>query len=146
GYGWYTGPATAAALALSVAAATGCAALFAAGTRRRLAASRALDDFAAGTRPLFAAVTALYATALVGLLLLTGGVLPTGLALGCLLFQARLLAVHGRAAGPALGAACAAEAAAVAAGLPGAGLAAAALALLVHAGAALSRASAHSRA
>ncbi|WP_328968634.1 hypothetical protein [Streptomyces sp. NBC_00239] len=146
GYAWYTGAATSTALALGLAPAVCCAALFAAGARRRLAASRALDEFAAGARPLFLTVIALHTAALAGLLVLTGGDPLTGIALGSLLFAARLLAVHGLPAGAALGAACAAEAAAWAAGLPGGGLAAAALALLVHACAVLSRASAHSRA
>ncbi|MFF5974270.1 hypothetical protein ACFY7C_22375 [Streptomyces sp. NPDC012769] len=158
------------ALALSVAPAAWCAHLFTSGARRRLAASRGLDDFAAGTRPLLLGAVALHLAALAGLLALTG-FHPGALALGGLLLIARLLAAHGlpEAAFGVLAAACAGEAlvlaAVLAARLPGcdalatpvralvdlAGPAAvptlvcggAALALLVHATGALSRASAH---
>ncbi|MET9956482.1 hypothetical protein ABZ135_33720 [Streptomyces sp. NPDC006339] len=168
GWAFDTGPLL--ALALSVAPAAWCARLFAAGARRRLAASRGLDDFAAGTRPLLLGTVALHLAALTGLLALTG-FHPGALALGTLLLVARLLAVHGfpDVASGALAAACAAEALALScvltARLPGfealgtpvralvdlAGPAAvptlicggAALALLVHATGALSRASAH---
>ncbi|MFI8825820.1 hypothetical protein [Streptomyces sp. NPDC053431] len=167
-WGVDTGPLL--ALALSVVPAAWCARLFAVRARRRLAASRALDDFAAGVRPLLLGGVTLHLAALAGLLVLTG-FHPGALALGTLLLLARLLAAHGypeRAAG-VLGAACAGEAlvlaSVLAARLPGCdvlgaparavvdrwGPAAvpalvcggAALALLVHATSALSRASAH---
>ncbi|MER7518693.1 hypothetical protein [Streptomyces sp. NPDC126499] len=170
GGGWAidTGPLL--ALALAVAPAAWCVRLFTAGARRRLAASRGLDDFAAGARPLLLGTVALHLAALTGLLVLTG-FHPGALALGVLLLTARLLAVHGfqEAASTVLAAACAAEAlvlaSVLAARLPGldvlgtparalvdlAGPAlvpalvcgGAALALLIHATAALSRASAH---
>ncbi|MFI8960969.1 hypothetical protein ACIGO8_02555 [Streptomyces sp. NPDC053493] len=172
GAGWAfdTGPLL--ALALSVAPAACCARLFAARARRRLAASRGLDDFAAATRPLLLGSVALHLAALAGLLLLTG-FHPGALALGSLLLTARLLVAHGlpEAASGALAAACAAEALALAsvlaARLPGLDVldapvraavrlggpgavavlvcGGAALVLLVHAIAALSRASAHAR-
>ncbi|MFE5484549.1 hypothetical protein [Streptomyces sp. NPDC056527] len=157
-------------LALAVAPAAWCARFFAARARRRLAASRGLEDFAAGTRPLLLATVALHLTALAGLLGLTGFA-PGALALGALLLLARLLAVHGypETAASCLAAACAAEALALASVLagrmPGCDLlavpvraladiwgpgavptlvcGAAALGLLAHATAALSRASAH---
>ncbi|MFJ6939338.1 hypothetical protein [Streptomyces sp. NPDC101132] len=142
------------ALAFATAPATWCAGLFATRARRRLAASRLLEEFAAGARPLLLGVCALFAAALAGLLALTGGALAAGTALGVLLFLARLLAVHGSpaAARNALGAVCAAEAvllgaAALGQPVPYAAttglLGAALLALLGHAAAALSRASAH---
>ncbi|MFI8101937.1 hypothetical protein [Streptomyces sp. NPDC086023] len=142
------------ALALAAAPATWCAGLFATRARRRLAVSRLLEEFAAGMRPLLLGVCAVFAVALAGLLALTGGALAAGTCLGVLLFLARLLAVHGSpaAARNALGAVCAAEAvllgaAALGQPVPYAAttglLGAALLALLGHAAAALSRASAH---
>ncbi|WP_306806570.1 hypothetical protein [Streptomyces sp. DH12] len=116
------------ALALAVPPAAGCARLFAVRARRRLAGSRGLDDFTARARPLFLAVVTLYAAALTGLLVLTRlvpgaspGPLAPALALGTLLFLARLLAVHGfaPAGATALGAACAAQYLACAAVLAG---------------------------
>ncbi|MER7765089.1 hypothetical protein [Streptomyces sp. NPDC097619] len=145
GYGWYDSAATGAAVALSLGPATLAAGLFGTAAAGRLAASRSLDEFSAAARPLLLGTTGLYAAALAGLLVLTGGDLLTGTALGCLLHAARLLRVRGLPVAAALGAACAAEAAARALGLPGAGLAAAALAVLAHATLALSRASAHAR-
>ncbi|MET8507570.1 hypothetical protein ABZV60_23390 [Streptomyces sp. NPDC004787] len=158
------------ALALSVAPAAWCARLFAVRARRRLAASRGLADFAAGARPLLLGTVALHLVGLAGLLVLTG-FHPGALALGALLLTARLLAVHGFAesAARALGAACAAEALALAsvlaarlpgldvlgapvralvahggpAALPALVCGCAALVLLTHATEALSRASAH---
>ncbi|MGW5422760.1 hypothetical protein [Streptomyces sp. NPDC003943] len=158
------------ALALSVAPAAWCAHLFAVRARRRLAASRGLADFAAGTRPLLLGSVALHLAALTGLLVLTG-FHPGALALGTLLLLARLLAVHGfaEAADSVLMTTASAEAlvlaSVLAARLPGCdflgtpvravvalwGPAApptllcgtAALALLIHATGALSRASAH---
>ncbi|MFF9841790.1 hypothetical protein ACH414_08075 [Streptomyces sp. NPDC020422] len=161
------------ALAVAVAPAAWCAHLFAARARRRLAASRGLDDFAAGVRPLLLATVAAQLALLGGLLALTG-FHPGALALGALLLLARLLTVHGlpETAAQALAAACAAEALALAlvlaARLPGCAFldapvrtavdawgpaavpvlvcGAAALALLAHATTALSRASAHATA
>ncbi|WP_434405022.1 hypothetical protein [Streptomyces sp. NBC_01353] len=157
-------------LALAVAPAAWCARLFAARARRRLTVSRGLEDFAAGTRPLLLATVALHLAALAGLLALTGFA-PGALALGALLLLARLLTVHEfpETAASGLAAACAAEALALASVLagrvPGCDLlavpvralvdtwgpgavptlvcGAAALGLLAHATAALSRASAH---
>ncbi|MFF5423162.1 MULTISPECIES: hypothetical protein [unclassified Streptomyces] len=159
-------------LALSVAPAAWCAYLFGAVARRRLADSRGVADFAAATRPLLLGAVALHLLALTALLVLTGFA-PGALALGALLFLARLLTVHGSAAAAAsaLAAAGAAEALAVASVLaarlplpgfdalavpvravtdawgPGAVpvlvCGAAALGLLAHATGALSRASAH---
>lgn len=159
-------------LALSVAPAAWCAYLFATVARRRLADSRGVADFAAATRLLLLGTVALHLLALTVLLVLTGFA-PGALALGALLFLARLLTVHGsaEAAASALAAAGAAEALAVASVLaarlplpgfdalavpvravtdtwgPGAVpvlvCGAAALGLLAHATGALSRASAH---
>ncbi|MCQ6554418.1 hypothetical protein NPS70_14625 [Streptomyces sp. C10-9-1] len=105
-------------LAAAVLPAAWCAHLFAVRSRRRLSLSRGLDAFAAATRPLLLAVSALFTGALGLLLLATGVLVPpgTGLAgaaaLGVLLFLARLLAVHGfpGTASAALAAACAVEA------------------------------------
>ncbi|MFI6285310.1 hypothetical protein ACIBCM_11215 [Streptomyces sp. NPDC051018] len=175
-------PATAplAGLALAVAPAAWCARLFAVRARRRRDGSRGLAEFASGARPLLLGTVALYAGALTILLVLAGALLPQGpaggalapaVALGLLLFLARLLAVYGfaRAAATGLAAACAAEALAplllLAGRLPGCSFLArpvetamgawgagavpalacalAGAALLVRATAALSRASAH---
>ncbi|MGP3927885.1 hypothetical protein [Streptomyces sp. 8N616] len=140
----YAAPA-AVALAFAVAPAAWCARWFTGCARRRLTASRGLEDFSAGIRPLVPTVVALFLAALVGLLvaaragsaLYPGGSSEGGsygtaaaasaAALGTLLFVARLLAVHGRpsAAARGLAAACAVEAAALgtalAARLPGCG-------------------------
>ncbi|OSY49380.1 hypothetical protein BG846_05017 [Streptomyces fradiae ATCC 10745 = DSM 40063] len=167
-------------LAAAVAPAALCARLFAVRARRRLAVSRALDDFTAGVRPLLLAVVALQLVALTGLLaaarLVPGtrpGALAPAVALGALLFLARLLAVYGfpRAGSIALGGAAAAQALAClsllagrlpgcdaaavpvrraveswgAAAVPGAVCTAAALVLLGYACAVLARASAHAR-
>ncbi|MFE7773842.1 hypothetical protein ACFU5O_08075 [Streptomyces sp. NPDC057445] len=172
---WPPAPGLLVGLALAVAPAAWSARLFSVLARRRLDGSRGLEEFAAGVRPLLLATVALHATALTGLLVLTGLVVAvepvSAVALGILLFVARLLTVHGfaRSAACGLGVAAAVEALAtatvLAARLPGcaflAGPAeavvtawgpgavatvacgAAALGLLVHACAALSRASAH---
>ncbi|MEU6948911.1 hypothetical protein ABZ957_27325 [Streptomyces sp. NPDC046316] len=170
---WPVTPAPLLGLALAVAPAAWCARLFATRARRRLAVSRGLEDFAAGTRPVLLATVALHLAVLAGLLTLTGFA-PGALALGTLLLLARLLTVHGfpEAAASGLAAACAAEALALASVLagriPGCDLLAApvralvdtwgpgavpalvcggaALGLLVHATATLSRASAHAQA
>ncbi|MEU2183053.1 hypothetical protein [Streptomyces thermolilacinus] len=168
------------ALAAAVAPAALCARLFAVRARRLLASSRGLDDFTARARPLLLVVVALYLAALTGLVaaapLLPGtrpGALVPAVALGVLLFLARLLAVHGfpYAGSAALTTAAAAQVLAClslligwlpgcglvalpvrrivetwgAAAVPAAVCGAAALALLVHATAVLGRASAHAR-
>ncbi|MFE1205385.1 MULTISPECIES: hypothetical protein [unclassified Streptomyces] len=110
------------ALALSYAPAVGCAHLFVAGARRKLASSRGLADFSASVRPLLLGAFALYTGALAALLALTGAALgepaahPQALTLGALLLLARLLTVHGHAhaATLVLTATAAAEAAALA--------------------------------
>ncbi|WP_444852247.1 hypothetical protein [Streptomyces sp. NPDC000229] len=163
-------------IALAAAPATWCARLFAVRARRGLAGSRGLADFAAGTRPLLLGVVALHTAALTGLVALVGTVLGHGslsggaVALGTLLFAARLLTGHGfPGAAAGLLAACAAEALALASVLAGRvpgcdwlarpveavtatwgssavpvlACGAAALALLAYATAVLARASAH---
>ncbi|MER6613773.1 hypothetical protein [Streptomyces xantholiticus] len=130
---WPMDPAPLVGLALAVAPAACCAHLFSVLARRRLERCRALDEFAAGARPLLFAVLLLHLGALIVLLALTGLVLPGGsivptAALGTLLFLARLLIVHGfpEPAATALAAACAVEAAApallLAGRLPGLGV------------------------
>ncbi|WP_269853372.1 hypothetical protein [Streptomyces sp. RPT161] len=120
------------ACALALPPAAWCARRFARRARSVLAQSHGLAEFAAGTRPpllaelgLFALVlSALFAT---GYLVLTHGVRPDPVALGgcvalgLLLFTARLLAVHGlpSAAVAGTGGACAIEAAALGAQLLG---------------------------
>ncbi|WP_454333065.1 hypothetical protein [Streptomyces glaucescens] len=131
--GWPVGTAALAALTLSCAPAAWSAYLFTAGARRRLTASRGLEEFTAAVRPLLFGAFVLYLAALAGLHALAAAVLdePAAhaqtLALGALLLLARLLAAHGFAHAPALvlGAATAAEATAAAclfaARLPGCG-------------------------
>ncbi|MFF8014583.1 hypothetical protein [Streptomyces sp. NPDC007929] len=165
------------ALALACAPAAWAAHLLTARARRKLAASRGLEDFATAVRPLLLGVFALFLGALAVLLTLSGAALGQpaahveALALGALLFLARLLTTHGFTYAPAvvLTAAATVEAVALAtvfaARLPGLGFlatpvealvttwgadsvptltcAAAALALLVHATRKLTRASAH---
>ncbi|MFD4373495.1 hypothetical protein [Streptomyces sp. NPDC058486] len=169
---WSLDPAPLLGLALAVAPAAWCAHLFAGRARRRIAASRGLADFAAGTRAWLLAAVLLHLAALTALLALTG--LTAGaLALGALLLIARLLTVHGHpeTAAAALAAACAAEALGLASvlasrlplpgfdalavpvrtavdawgpgALPALVCGAAALGLLAHATGALTRASAH---
>ncbi|MEV6319056.1 hypothetical protein [Streptomyces sp. NPDC051776] len=127
------------ALAFAVVPAAWCARWFAVRARRRLAASRGLEDFSAGIRPSLPAVAVLFLSALMTLLLaaraatlIAGGwygAMPhdasyaestrdallaaaAPAALGALVFVARLLAVHGRpkAAARGLAAACSVEA------------------------------------
>lgn len=127
-----------AALAFAVAPAAWCARWFAVRAHRGLTASRHLDEFASGSRPLVPATVTLFALAL-GLLLLAAEVLratvlPRGTdpytwpaavgaaavgALGVLLFTVRLLAVHGRTRVALAGAltACTIQAAALTAAL-----------------------------
>ncbi|WP_326013959.1 hypothetical protein [Streptomyces endophyticus] len=120
---WAPATAPLVALAVAVAPATWCAQLFSGGARRRLAASRGLAEFAASVRPLLLGAVALFALALVALLVLAGAVLDEKVdyagagALGVLLLLARLLAAHRRTHAPAvaLGAAVAVEILAVAA-------------------------------
>ncbi|MFI1469471.1 hypothetical protein [Streptomyces wuyuanensis] len=172
---WPPAPGPIAGLALAVAPAAWTARMFSAQARRRLGGSRGLEEFAAGARPLLLGAMALHTGCLIALLVLTSQVLPVALApavaLGLLLFLARLLTVHGfpQAAAAGLGLACAGEVLALAAvlggRLPGCAFlarpveaavdtwgpatvpalvcGAAALGLLFHAAAALSRASAH---
>ncbi|KUN10118.1 hypothetical protein AQI96_24555 [Streptomyces canus] len=168
------------ALALSCAPAAWSAHLFAARARRKLTVSRGLEDFAASVRPLLLGTFALYLCALTALSALSGAALdepsahPQVIALGALLFLARLLTVHGFTHAPAvvLTAAATAQttalAAAFASRLPGCGFLTApvealvdlwgvggiqtlscgigALALLIHGIRKLTRASAHAQA
>ncbi|WP_431042352.1 hypothetical protein ACQUSR_10835 [Streptomyces sp. P1-3] len=173
---------TAVGLALAVLPAAWCARWFSVRVRRRLVAAHGLEEFAGGVRPLLAGTVGLFLCALPPLFAAarfafpgpTYGAAPmaAAVALAGLLFLARLLAAHGRAAaavtGPAT--ACAVEMASLctvfAARLPGCGAlrdpvecavtvygpaavpvaacALAALALLGHALVVLGRASAHS--
>ncbi|QWB23213.1 MULTISPECIES: hypothetical protein [Streptomyces] len=177
GGSWPLAVAPVLALALACAPAAWTAHLFTARGRRRLAASRGLEDFAAAVRPLLLGTVALFLGALAGLLALCAAVLDEPadhaevLALGALLFIARLLTTHCFPYAPAavLAATATVQAAALAtvfiARLPGLGFlgtpvetlvtlwgagsvptlacGAAALTLLVHATRRLTRASAH---
>ncbi|MFE9397317.1 hypothetical protein [Streptomyces flavidovirens] len=188
---WPMDATTLAALAAAPAPAAWCAHLLAVRARRKLAVSRGTEAFGASVRPLLLGVTGLFVGVLVCFQIavaavaaagasgavgsVTGGsgpaALAAGVALGALLFLARLLTVHGfpRPASAGLAAAAALQVTALcavlAARLPGCGFlarpverlvdaggvgavpavacAVAALALLVHATAALSRTSAH---
>ncbi|MHC5258814.1 hypothetical protein ACYSUO_13080 [Streptomyces sp. UC4497] len=119
---WAPATAPLVALAVAVAPATWCAQLFSGGARRRLATSRGLAEFASSVRPLLLGAVALFALALVALLVSAGVVLDEKVdyagvgALGVLLLLARLLAAHRRTHAPAvaLGAAVAVEVLAVA--------------------------------
>ncbi|MET7734572.1 hypothetical protein ABZT02_24830 [Streptomyces sp. NPDC005402] len=167
------------AVTLSCVPAAWSAHLFAARARRKLTSSRGLEDFAASVRPLLFGTFALYLCALTALTALSGAVLdepaahPQVIALGALLFLARLLTVHGFTHAPAvvLTAAGTAQATTLAAvftyRLPGCGFLAApvdalvdlwgpggiqtlscglgALALLIHGTRKLTRASAHAQ-
>lgn len=116
---WDITPAPLLGLAVAVAPAAWCAHLFSMHAHRKLNGSRALEEFAAGVRPLLFGAVAFFLCAVTALLYLaglgTGGGAPVGAAgLGVLLLLARLLTVHGFP-GPAttgLAAACAVEAAA----------------------------------
>jgi hypothetical protein len=89
------------ALALSCAPAAWSAHLFRAGVGRKLAGSRALEEFAATARPLLLGVVAVHLAAVSGLSALSAVVLDehstpaATAALGALLLIARLLTVHG---------------------------------------------------
>ncbi|MFJ8160974.1 hypothetical protein ACIRBY_08570 [Streptomyces sp. NPDC096136] len=133
------GPALGPALALAVAPGHLTAVLYSARVRRRLAGSRALDEFAAGVRPLAAGALLLFTAAATGAAALAGAAPATAVPLAVLLFLVRLLLGHGAHRAPV--------AAALALALvPGPVAVYAAVAgLLVHALTALSRASAHAR-
>ncbi|MDC0773930.1 hypothetical protein [Streptomyces sp. HD] len=167
------------ALALSCAPAAWCAHLLAVRARRKLSASRGLGEFATSVKPLLLGTFALYLGALAALLTLTTTVLdesaayPQTLALGALLFLARLLTTHGFTHAPALVLTATASAEATAltslftarlpgcawlatptqglvdalgpAALPTLACGAGALTLLLHATRTLTRASAHAR-
>jgi hypothetical protein len=89
------------ALTWACAPAAWSAHLFAARARRKLTASRGLEDFADAVRPLLLGTSALFLAALAALLAASGPALDQTppyaqtIALGALLFLARLLAVHG---------------------------------------------------
>ncbi|WP_405882322.1 hypothetical protein OG762_29215 [Streptomyces sp. NBC_01136] len=114
---WSLATAPVLALALACAPAAWCAHLFAVHARRRLTASRGLEEFAVSVRPLLLAVFALFLCALGTLLALCGAVLgePAAYAgagaLGALLLLSRLLTVRAFTHAPAvvLGAAGAVE-------------------------------------
>ncbi|MBT2459695.1 hypothetical protein J7E98_34590, partial [Streptomyces sp. ISL-86] len=138
------GTALAVALALSVAPGHLVAAAFAARARRRLAGSRALEDFAAGARPLLVGAVTVFGASAAGAAALTGAPLTQAVPLAVLLFLTRLLLTHG-ARGAHRRPAAAALALALGVALAPAAVSAAAAGLLVHAVFALSRASAHAR-
>ncbi|MET9916596.1 hypothetical protein ABZZ04_05865 [Streptomyces sp. NPDC006435] len=115
---WEITPAPLLGLALSLAPAAWSAHLFSVHARRKLHGSRALEEFAAGVRPLLLGAVALHLCALIGLLHLarlgygSGGAFAGAAALGVLLLLSRLLTGHGYP-GPAtaaLATACAVEA------------------------------------
>ncbi|MFE2300596.1 hypothetical protein ACFXAW_20705 [Streptomyces sp. NPDC059445] len=119
---WPVATAPVLALCLACAPAAWCAHLFAARARRRLSASRGLEEFAASVRPLLLGAFALFTAALCGLLALCGTALdePPAYAgagaLGALLLLVRLLTARGfsQVAGRALAGAAAVEATALA--------------------------------
>lgn len=129
-------PAPLIALAVAVAPAAWCAGALSVRIRRRLGDSRRLDDFAAGTRPLILGAAAAFTAATAVAARSTADAVGDGstpaatVALGLLLFTARLLAVHGfpATAVTGLAAACAGQTLAalllLAARLPGLGPAA----------------------
>ncbi|MER6413069.1 hypothetical protein [Streptomyces humidus] len=166
-------------LTLACAPAAWSAHFLALQARRRLNSSRGLEEFAAGVRPLLFAALALFLSALTVLTALCAAALDEPadcvpvVALGALLFLARLLTVHGFAHAPAVGIAVAGAAEALApatvfagrlpgcgfvatpveslvtawgpVGVPSLACASAALILLIHATRTLTRASAHVR-
>ncbi|MFE2533163.1 hypothetical protein [Streptomyces sp. NPDC059371] len=119
---WPLATAPVLALCLACAPAAWCAHLFADRARRRLSASRGLEEFAASVRPLLLGALALFMSALCGLLALCGTALdePPAFAgagaLGALLLLARLLTARGfsHVPGRALAGAGAVEATALA--------------------------------
>ncbi|GGU40351.1 hypothetical protein GCM10010259_33750 [Streptomyces daghestanicus] len=94
------------ALTLACAPAAWCARFFTVRARRRLGASRGLEEFAASVRPLLCGSFLLFLAALAALLALTGAALDqsagyaSALSLGALLLLARLLTGHGYAYAP----------------------------------------------
>lgn len=124
---WTITPAPLLGLALAVAPAAWCAHLFSLHAQRKLVGSRALEEFAAGVRPLLFGTVAFFLCVLTGLLHLAdlgyggGGAPVAAAALGVLLLLARLLTVHGfpEPATTGLAAACAVEAVAPALVLAG---------------------------
>ncbi|CAL9428920.1 hypothetical protein [Streptomyces sp. enrichment culture] len=108
------------ALALACAPAAWTVHLFTRGARRKLTASRGLEDFAASVRPLLFGTVTLFLCALAALVVVCASALdeplalPGTLATGALLYLARLLAVHGFTRGPRTLLACAATAQALA--------------------------------
>ncbi|MFF1278534.1 hypothetical protein ACFVZC_34995 [Streptomyces marokkonensis] len=165
------------ALTLACAPAAWTTHLFTTHARRRLGSSRGLEDFSASVRPVLLGTFILFLGALAALLAVTSALLdepsalPGTLALGALLFLARLLTVHGFSHAPkviltiTVPAQAAALTTVLAARLPGCAAlstpvetltttwssaavptftcGAAALVLLIHASRKLSRASAH---
>ncbi|MEU2897547.1 hypothetical protein ACWC4E_17625 [Streptomyces sp. NPDC001273] len=89
------------ALTLACAPAAWAAHLFTTRARRRLRSSRGLEDFSASVRPVLLGAVALFTLALTALLAAASALLdeppalPETLALGALLFLARLLTIHG---------------------------------------------------
>ncbi|MFI5802382.1 hypothetical protein [Streptomyces sp. NPDC051561] len=174
---WAPAPAVLVGLAAALAPAAWCARLLTVQAHRRLSVSRGTEDFGAAVRPLLFGVFGLYAVALTVLLYAAarlgfgGSFALSALAVGALLFLARLLAVHGLpdAGSTGLTFACAAEVTVLgcllasrlpgcdalaepvravvrewgAGAVPALACGAAALGLLGHAAVALSRASAH---
>nr|WP_225891378.1 hypothetical protein [Streptomyces dioscori] len=108
GSSWPIGLASVLALSAACAPAAWCAHLFTVRARRRLATSRALEEFASSVKPLLLGVFALFLCVLGGLLALSGAVLDEQPAyagagtLGALLLLARLLTVHGFRHAPAV--------------------------------------------
>jgi hypothetical protein len=105
---WPLATAPVLALILACAPAAWSAHIFAVRARRRLTASRGLEEFAASVRPLLLGTFALFLCALTALLALCGAALgePAAYAqtvtLGALLLLARLLTTHGFTHAPAL--------------------------------------------
>lgn len=105
---WPLATAPVLALMLACAPAAWSAHLFAVRARRRLTASRALEEYAASVRPLLLGTFALFLIALTALLALCGAALgePAAYAqtvtLGALLLLSRLLTTHGFTHAPAL--------------------------------------------
>ncbi|MFD5627287.1 hypothetical protein [Streptomyces sp. NPDC127072] len=105
---WPLATAPVLALALGCAPAAWCAHLFAVRARRKLAASRGLEEFASSVKPLLLGVFGLFLCTFVGLLALCGAALGEPVpyagagALGTLLLLARLLAARGFIHAPAV--------------------------------------------
>ncbi|MFI6336985.1 hypothetical protein [Streptomyces sp. NPDC050535] len=105
---WPLATAPVLALALACAPAAWCARLFAVRARRKLAASRGLEEFASSVKPLLLGVLGLFLCTLIGLLAVCGAALGEPVpyagaaALGTLLLLARLLAARGFTHAPAV--------------------------------------------